>query len=95
MLQRAALLLVSSLAFAGLARAQARATAAESAVLVPDDWMSRVRGQIAREEYRFSALDETGVWSAPNRSQDLRSRVHASGIEVFPRSVGSSGADAP
>jgi FG-GAP repeat protein/VCBS repeat protein len=43
---------------------------------------------LAREEYDFRALAE-GVWSAPNRAQELRSRVSADGLELVAR-----GADA-
>jgi len=96
MLQRAAYLFVSLLlAFAGLVRGQERSTAAEATVLVPDAWMSHIQGNLAREEYCFSALDESGVWSAPNRPHGIRSRIQARGIEVFPRSVSSSGANSP
>ena len=37
---------------------------------------------------------ESGVWSAPNRSQELRSRLSASGLEVFPRETSEDGTGA-
>jgi hypothetical protein len=58
-------------------------------------WSARIRGDIEREEYVYSALvDEPGVWSAPNRSQDLRTRVSRAGLEVFPRQTGANGVGA-
>ena len=48
-------------------------------------WYAEVSAGISAAEYRFSPVRaEAGVWSAPNRAQELRSRVSATGLEVFP-----------
>jgi hypothetical protein len=58
-------------------------------------WMARVQEDLRTSEYRFSRLPgEAGVWSAPNRAQELRSRVSAEGIEVFPRTTSADGVGA-
>ena len=57
---------------------------------VPEDWLTQVSASIRREEYHYASLD-TELWSAPNRSQELRSRVDRRGIEVFPRETNASG----
>ena len=58
-------------------------------------WLADVKSEIRSAEYRFTEVtDEPGVWSAPNRSQELRSRISTHGIEVFPRSAPASGVDA-
>ncbi len=57
-------------------------------------WIDRLSEDIRRSEYFLSAL-EPGVFSAPNRSQELRSRVSAEGLEVFPRSADAGGTGAP
>jgi hypothetical protein len=52
--------------------------------------------QIASGEYDFSPVEGNGeVLSAPNRSQELRSRVSAGGIQLFPRSTAADGKGAP
>jgi hypothetical protein len=59
------------------------------------DWHASLAERIRSAEYAFQPVDgEEGVWSAPNRSQELRSRVGASGVEVFSRSTGADGAAA-
>ncbi len=59
-------------------------------------WGAEISGAIRHTEYEFQPIaEESGVWSAPNRSQELRSRVSARGLEVFPRSTGADGHAAP
>lgn len=49
-----------------------------------------------RSEYAFQPVSGLpGVWTAPSRSQGLRSRVSAAGIEIFPRSISADGKGAP
>ncbi len=51
-----------------------------------EPWLTRVAEELARQEYRFSALaDAAGSWSAPNRAHDFRSRISSGGLEVVPR----------
>ncbi|MBK7878218.1 MAG: FG-GAP repeat protein [Planctomycetes bacterium] len=55
-------------------------------------WYSEINAEILLSEFTFRELaDEPGVWSAPNRPHELRSRVSSSGLEVFPRCVDASG----
>jgi len=61
---------------------------------VPDAWLAQVTEDVRRGEYGFSPL-HPGVFSAPNRAQELRSRVSAQGLELFPRSAGGDGDAAP
>ena len=54
--------------------------------------LAEIRGEIQEAEYRFSPVPaEEGVWSAPNRSQELRSRISPFGLEVCPRQADASG----
>ena len=55
-----------------------------------DDWLALITARTRVEEYHFSSLGPE-LWSAPNRSQELRSRFGRKGIEVFPRVTDSSG----
>ncbi len=57
----------------------------------------QVRDEIRQLEYHYAGQEVPGglVWSAPNRSQGLRSRVTTSGIELFPRNTDASGEGAP
>ncbi len=57
-------------------------------------WSAQVGANLQREEYHFSPV-EPGVFSAPNRCQDLRSRVSASGLEVFPRTASADATGVP
>jgi len=57
---------------------------------VPDAWLAQVSENLRREEYRFASV-EPELWSAPNRAQELRSRVSRAGLEVFPRGTDASG----
>ncbi len=57
-------------------------------------WLAHVQEQIAQEEYDFSAVGD-GSWSAPNRAQELRTRVGPSVVEIFPRATDWSGKDTP
>src|SRR5262245_49697119 len=60
------------------------------------EWLERVGAELQEIERRFSPLaGAPGGWSAPHRSQELRSRVSASGLEVFPREIDAGGTDAP
>jgi hypothetical protein len=51
---------------------------------VPRAALDGVLGDIRRSEYAFSSAGEA-AWSAPNRAQDLRVRLDASGLRVAPR----------
>ena len=51
---------------------------------VDPGWLSRAEAQILAGEYEFSQL-KPGAVMAPNRAQDLRTRVTAAGIEFTPR----------
>ena len=88
--RRSSLLLTLSILVGGVAPAQtgrARVEAPRSDALVE---------QVRRTEYDFSAVrGEPGVWSAPNRGQELRSRVSPQGLEVFPRVASADGIGAP
>src|SRR5262245_42159138 len=53
----------------------------------------RMVEETRRSEYRLSEL-APGVFTAPNRSQELRIRVSEEGLEVFPRSADASGVGA-
>lgn len=53
-------------------------------------WMRAVENEIERGEYFWSTTLD-GAYSAPNRAQDLRSRIGPAGIEVFPRETPDSG----
>ncbi len=57
------------------------------------DWHREVTESLARAEYHYSRAAD-GALSAPNRAQGLRSRIGASGLEVFPRETNDSGAGA-
>lgn len=55
-------------------------------------WQARISADVVRSECAFRAVaNEPGVWSAPNRSQDLRCRVSREGLEVFPRATNADG----
>jgi hypothetical protein len=65
------------------------ATAAPPAPEDPDLEIStipRITDEIMRLEYRFTSDDE--VWTAPNRSQGLRTRISPDGVEVTSRRFG-------
>ncbi len=53
-------------------------------ILTESAWLDEVSADIERGEYFFSIAGQ-GAWSAPNRSQGLRSRIDAEGIAVLPR----------
>jgi hypothetical protein len=75
--------------------AQQGRTAAACDELEHTSWFADVSAELRRAEYQFSAAhDEDGVWSAPNRAHDFRTRVSADGIEVVPRSADASDAGA-
>lgn len=65
-----------------------------SPALAPSDWLQGVSRDIERSEYQFSAV-EPGVYSAPNRSQGLRSRIDPSGLKIVPRDTSGGGDGAP
>src|SRR5262245_42089700 len=65
-----------------LARGMSESSGAEAA---PAEWIARVTEGVRHEEYGFSPLG-SGAFGAPNRAQELRSRVSSQGLEVFPRS---------
>ena len=75
--------------------AQQGRTAEISEGLERSSWFAEVSAELQTGEYRFSPVEgEAGVWSAPSRAQDFRSRVSARGIEVLPRKAGVSGTGA-
>jgi len=51
-----------------------------------EEWASKALEQLRRSEYHFSPHEDG--WSAPNRSHDLRTRVHERGFEVVSRTGG-------
>src|SRR5262249_30345460 len=56
---------------------------------VRPDWLEAVKRDIAAREYRFSAHPD-GSFSAPNRAQDLRTRVVGGGVQVVSRTKNDS-----
>jgi len=66
----------------------------ESPDELDDSWSAEVGASLQRAEYQFSALGPN-VFSAPNRAQELRSRVSDEGLEVFSRSVSADGEGVP
>ncbi len=55
-------------------------------------WQTEVFENLHKAEYNFQAVSEkSGVWSAPNRANELRSRISTSGLEIFPRKTSSDG----
>ncbi len=66
-----------------------------SQLLSASSWGAAAADRIRSAEYVFQPLgDENGTWSAPNRSQQLRSRVSALGLQVFSRATSADGAGA-
>ncbi len=60
-----------------------------------DPWRSRLIEELPAGEYRWTpAGDGDCVWWAPNRPHELRIRVSASALDVFPRQAGPDGSDA-
>jgi len=57
---------------------------------LPTDWFRGAIAGIEHAEYEYS-LTAAGAASAPNRSQDLRSWVRSTGIEIAPRSTSALG----
>ncbi len=47
------------------------------------NWLETILENIRRSEYEFSAVAD-GVWTAPSRSQGLRSVVSAEGLQLAP-----------
>jgi len=59
-------------------------------------WYAQVSAGIRSAECAFTPVaGEAGTWSAPNRSQELRSRVSKAGLEVFSRTTSADGKGAP
>lgn len=70
--------------------------APEPSARVNSDWHAQISEEIRCKEYAFHSLaDAPGVWSAPNRSQELRSRVTREGLDVFSRQASADGVGAP
>src|SRR5262245_4120581 len=70
----------------GSSRAQPQAARAGAPLPGAGGETSALAARIRRAEYDFSPVHaETSAWSAPNRAQELRSRVSLDGLEVFPR----------
>jgi hypothetical protein len=65
-------------------------TLGTSTAAIPTDWLAQASDGIRRSEYEFS-LCGPGEWSAPNRSQGLRTRAGAEGIELASRTLGEQG----
>jgi hypothetical protein len=55
---------------------------------VPQDWLGQVQEGIRKSEYEFTKTSD-GIWSAPNRAQDLRARIRGGALEVTSRTKGS------
>ncbi len=67
-----------------------------SAASQTPSWEAQVLDDIREGEYGYQPVaGEAGVWSAPNRSQGLRSRISMRGLEVFPRQTNATGLGAP
>jgi len=74
---------------------QSQGPLASPARAAGEPWGERPAADRARAEYAFTPVRaELGVWSAPCRAQELRSRVSARGLEVFPRATSASGVGA-
>ncbi len=67
------------------------APATDAAQLEHSRWFVDAAAGIQRAEYRFAPVPgETRAWTAPNRSQELRTRVSDVGVEVSPREQATS-----
>ncbi len=75
-------------------RSDARPVCELATPLRTTEWMQQIEDAIARSESFWSNTSD-GAFSAPNRSNGLRSRFGADGLQVFPRQTSESGADAP
>ncbi len=86
----------ASLLLAATAEARWSSPSEEPETIPGSSWYARVCGEISRGEYTFQPLGaEPGVWSAPNRSQELRTRASVRGLEVFPRPTSAEDRCAP
>jgi hypothetical protein len=56
---------------------------------VSQSWLDAVKRDIDAREYGFSPAGD-GAFSAPNRAQDLRSRVGGAGVAVVSRTLGEA-----
>ncbi|HJQ97522.1 MAG TPA: FG-GAP-like repeat-containing protein, partial [Candidatus Polarisedimenticolaceae bacterium] len=63
--------------------------AVPTAAQVDDDWQKKAFAGIEAAEYRFSFKD--GVLQAPNRANDLRTRLKGEGLSIESRTLGSEG----
>ncbi len=55
-------------------------------------WQTRIGEDLRQQEYHFQQVPgEEGVWSAPNRSHELRCRVSCEGLTIFPRRTSADG----
>ena len=59
-------------------------TASFASTDIPTDWQRSVLENLRQAEYRFSEVED-GLWSAPNRSHDLRTYVSEAGLRLVPR----------
>src|SRR5262245_45859535 len=59
-------------------------TVAAAGQAAADDWTQTITAQIQAQEYHFSE-QAAGVWSAPNRVQDLRATLKSGRLELSPR----------
>ncbi len=75
-------------------QSDSRAAAEQATRLRSSEWMQQIGCEIERGEFFWSSIAD-GECSAPNRTQDLRSRIGPGGLEVFPRGSQVSGAGAP
>ena len=62
--------------------------AAPAVAQVDDDWQKKAFAGIAAAEYRFSFKD--GVLQAPNRANDLRTRLKGEGLSIESRTQGAN-----
>lgn len=57
-------------------------------------WFEQATARLRAEEYAFrSSGDSCSAWTAPNRTQDLRSRLTPGGLEIAPRTPGTEGSE--
>src|SRR6185436_12436785 len=63
--------------------------AAPAVAQVDDDWQKKAFAGLTAAEYRFSFKD--GVLQAPNRANDLRTRLQGEGLTIESRTRGEDG----
>ncbi len=58
---------------------------------ISKDWYSRIRKQLAAEEYHIAYQPELAAYSSPNRAQNLQVRYAADGFSLEPRAGSGAG----